>query len=266
MRHAESEPLTAWSVAWDAWRAKRGGPAAIAARQQARVQALVEYARRASRFYAEHYRAVPAGPIRVEELDRLPSVTKPELMARFDDWVTDPAVIRVAVEEFVANLDNLGRDFLDRYVVFTTSGSTGVPAPPSLLKAATPEYDHVRTAASDCTISPAHLTVLLCARSAAGAYRPTQCLPARDARHLRFLSVAASQRGSERLPPNPRRITLHLAAELPRKSPQREAPACTADVAARLDEHPGSARVTGCQLDPGNPVRRSLEHRFVRHF
>jgi hypothetical protein len=26
------------------------------------------------------------------------------------------------------DLDNLGRDFLDRYVVITTSGSTGVPA------------------------------------------------------------------------------------------------------------------------------------------
>ena len=89
---------------------------------------LVEHARRASRFYADHYRAVPSGPIRLEELDRLPAVTKPELMARFDDWVTDPAVTRAGVEEFVANLDNLGRDFLGRYVVFTTSGSTGVPA------------------------------------------------------------------------------------------------------------------------------------------
>ena len=55
-------------------------------------------------------------------------VTKPELMARFEDWVTDPAVTRVGVEHFVASLDNLGRDFLGRYVVFTTSGSTGVPA------------------------------------------------------------------------------------------------------------------------------------------
>jgi phenylacetate-coenzyme A ligase PaaK-like adenylate-forming protein len=128
MRRFESRPLTARSVAWDAWRAKRGGPAAIAARQQARLQALVEQARRASRFYAEHYRAVPSGPIGLEELDRLPAVTKPELMARFDDWVTDPAVTRVGVEQFVANLDNLGRDFLGRYVVFTTSGSTGVPA------------------------------------------------------------------------------------------------------------------------------------------
>jgi hypothetical protein len=37
-------------------------------------------------------------------------------------------VTRAGVEQFVADLDNLGRDFLGRYVVFTTSGSTGVPA------------------------------------------------------------------------------------------------------------------------------------------
>jgi phenylacetate-coenzyme A ligase PaaK-like adenylate-forming protein len=49
-------------------------------------------------------------------------------MARFDDWVTDPRVTRAGVEQFVADLDNLGQDFLGRYVVFTTSGSTGVPA------------------------------------------------------------------------------------------------------------------------------------------
>ena len=48
-------------------------------------------------------------------------------MARFDDWVTDRAVNRAGVEEFVASLDNLGRDFLGRYVVFTTSGSTAYP-------------------------------------------------------------------------------------------------------------------------------------------
>ncbi len=120
--------LTAGSVAWDAWRAVRGGPAAIAARQVARLDALVRHARRASRFYGEHYRSVPAGPVGPDEFSRLPPVTKPELMARFEDWVTDPAVTRVGVQEFVADLDNLGRDFLGRYVVFTTSGSTGIPA------------------------------------------------------------------------------------------------------------------------------------------
>jgi hypothetical protein len=35
-------------------------------------------------------------------------------MARFDDWVTDQSVTRAGVEQFVADLDNLGRDFLGR--------------------------------------------------------------------------------------------------------------------------------------------------------
>jgi phenylacetate-CoA ligase len=119
-----AEP-TAAAVAWDAWRTTRGGPAAVEARQQQRLTALVAHARRSSRFYAERFRDLPDGPV---ELHRLPTVTKPELMARFDDWVTDPAVTRSAVEAFVSDLGNLGRDFLGRYVVFTTSGSTGVPA------------------------------------------------------------------------------------------------------------------------------------------
>lgn len=72
MRRRESRPLTA-----RCWPGMPGGEArrsGIAARQQARLQALVEHARRASRFYAEHYRAVQSGPIQLEELDRLPVV------------------------------------------------------------------------------------------------------------------------------------------------------------------------------------------------
>jgi phenylacetate-CoA ligase len=128
MERARSRELTAPCVAWDAWRATHGRPTGMAARQAARLEALVQHARRASRFYAEHYRAVPPGPIDPEGFYRLPPVSKQELMTRFDDWVTDPSVTRADVERFVADLDNLGRDFLDRYVIFTTSGSTGVPA------------------------------------------------------------------------------------------------------------------------------------------
>jgi len=128
MERSGSQELTALHVAKDAWRATRGGPAAIAARQAARLEALVRHARLASRFYAERYREVPPGPIGPQGFCRLPPVTKLELMARFDDWVTDQSVTRAGVERFVADLDNLGRDFLGRYVVFTTSGSTGVPA------------------------------------------------------------------------------------------------------------------------------------------
>ena len=116
--------LLAAAVAWDAWRAVRAGPAGVEARQQRRLGLLVEYAREHSRFYAERFRDLLAGPV---ELRRLPAVSKSELMDRFDDWITDPAVTRAAVEVFVADLDNLGADFDGRYVVFTTSGSTGVP-------------------------------------------------------------------------------------------------------------------------------------------
>src|SRR5689334_9407104 len=116
-------PSAAW-VAWDAWRATRGGPSAVAGRQQQRLDTLVAHARQASPFYAELYADLPPG---TTELRRLPPVTKPQLMARFDDWVADPAVTRAVVEAFVADTGTIGVDLLGRYVVFTTSGSTGVP-------------------------------------------------------------------------------------------------------------------------------------------
>jgi len=122
------EKLNAPGVAWDSWRATRGGKPAIAARQAARFEALIQHARGASRFYADLYRALPAGSVGLQHLTRLPPVHKPALMARFDDWVTDPSVTREGVEAFVSDLDNVGEDLLDRYVVFTTSGSTAEPA------------------------------------------------------------------------------------------------------------------------------------------
>ncbi len=93
-----------------------------------RLDALIQHARSASRFYADYYEALPPGPIRPDDLQRLPPVHKSALMMRFDDWVTDPGVTRAGVEAFVADLDNVGKDFLGQYVVFTTSGSTAEPA------------------------------------------------------------------------------------------------------------------------------------------
>ena len=103
--------MNAIGVAWDAWRATRGGAPAIARRQDKRLAALVHHARTSSRFYAGHYRDLPAGPIHLTELPKLPPVHKPALMARFDDWVTDPLVTRAGVAAFVADPDNIGRDY-----------------------------------------------------------------------------------------------------------------------------------------------------------
>ncbi|MBT1001496.1 phenylacetate--CoA ligase family protein [Paenarthrobacter sp. DKR-5] len=116
--------LSALGVAWDARRTARGGVPAIEARRAERLAALVQHARTHSRFYAQRY----AGLDHDAALESLPAVTKPELMAHFDDWVTDPQVTRESLLRFTARADTIGELFLGRYVVFTTSGSTGEPA------------------------------------------------------------------------------------------------------------------------------------------
>ena len=118
----EATPLT---VAYDAWIAKHAGLPGILERQQVRLKELVAFAREHSRYYAEKYSHIPA---HIERVHQLPVVTKPELMARFEDWVTDPAIKRVDVEAFVADQSRIGYTFLNRYLVFTTSGSSGTPA------------------------------------------------------------------------------------------------------------------------------------------
>jgi phenylacetate-CoA ligase len=119
---------SAWTyshLAWDAWRVTRGGSAAIAARQQARLANLVAFTRVCSPYYRRLYHNLPA---HVTSVRQLPPVTKPELMVHFDEWVTDPAVTRTGVEAFVADPARVGDFYLGRYLIWTTSGTTGVPA------------------------------------------------------------------------------------------------------------------------------------------
>lgn len=123
-----AENLTALGVAWDARRAVRGGRAAIRARQTARLDALLRHARRGSPFYADLYAGLETEGLGPEELFRLPPVRKPILMSQFDDWVCDRAVTRIKTQAFLADPGTIGADFLGRYVVFTTSGSTAEPA------------------------------------------------------------------------------------------------------------------------------------------
>lgn len=113
----------------DARRTYRHGPAAIAARQRARMAELVDFARGHSRVYGELYQGLPG---RVEDPRLLPVTGKAALMARFDEWVTDPHVSRERVEAFVADPALIGRPFPGApcgscadYTVATTSGTTG---------------------------------------------------------------------------------------------------------------------------------------------
>lgn len=93
----------------------------VLARQ--RCEQMIAFARKHSRFYARHLRHLPADA----RLEDLPRISRPELMANFDHWVTDPAITRDAVQAFLANPDHRGEPFLDRFAVWTSSGTTGVP-------------------------------------------------------------------------------------------------------------------------------------------
>jgi phenylacetate-CoA ligase len=115
-------PAKLGSLMLDAWRAERGGAAAVAARQQRRLADLVRFARARSPFYRALYQDLPADGV---DLRQLPPVTKTQLMSRFDDWVTDPAVTRASVGGFLADRSLVGQRYLGRYVMMTTSGISG---------------------------------------------------------------------------------------------------------------------------------------------
>lgn len=113
------------AAGWDAYKTARQGEAGLARRQQERLRDLVAYARTHSAYFADLYRDVPEA---FADVTQLPVVTKVEMMRHFDQWVTDPSVKREQVEAFVADPTLIGRDYLNRYVACTTSGSTGTPA------------------------------------------------------------------------------------------------------------------------------------------
>jgi phenylacetate-CoA ligase len=92
-----------------------------------RLAQLLQHSTQHSRFYRERLlRASCAGDAEAT-LQRLPPVRKHELMQRFDDWVTDPALSLPALRAFVHDRDRRGEAFAGRYLVWESSGSSGEP-------------------------------------------------------------------------------------------------------------------------------------------
>ena len=111
---------------WETLRAERGGEATVRRLQGERLHRLVHHARSASPYYRSLYEGLPA---RVADPELLPPVTKRDLMAHFDAWVTDPEVTLAGLRrDFLPDLSLVGSPYLGRYHVFTTSGTTGEPA------------------------------------------------------------------------------------------------------------------------------------------
>ncbi len=118
------EQLNAATLAAQVLGVRFFGAAAVRASAQARFATLARTARERSPFYRDAWAHLPAGPLRLADL---PVATKRTLMAAFDRWCSDPAITRAAVDEFVSQRVHIGERFLDRYLVWMSSGSTGEP-------------------------------------------------------------------------------------------------------------------------------------------
>ncbi|GAA3574118.1 coenzyme F390 synthetase [Amycolatopsis ultiminotia] len=106
----------------DIRRVRKQGMAVIERRQRVRLAAAVAAARAGSPYYRELYRGLPE---RIEDPAVLPVTDKKTLMARFDDWPTDREITYHRVRSVVDDPGLIGTRFAGKYLVATTSGTTG---------------------------------------------------------------------------------------------------------------------------------------------
>jgi phenylacetate-coenzyme A ligase PaaK-like adenylate-forming protein len=92
--------------------------------RRSKLENMVQYAKTNSPYYSKLFHGLGED----FELQDIPSTTKTELMSNFDEWVTDRNVSMAGLGEFMKDDSNDGRLFMNQYLVFTTSGSTGEPA------------------------------------------------------------------------------------------------------------------------------------------
>ncbi|MDO5541396.1 MAG: AMP-binding protein [Eubacteriales bacterium] len=91
--------------------------------QEQRLCELVRYAKAHSPYFAELYAELPEH----FTLSDLPITNKRDLMECWNDWITDRSVTLENIEAFLRDKDNIGRKWKKKYMVVTTSGSTGNP-------------------------------------------------------------------------------------------------------------------------------------------
>lgn len=91
--------------------------------QQRRLRELVSYAKNRSPYFAILYQDIDENT----PLTALPTTGKAVMAAHFDEWMTDTSITKGKVEHFMQYSSNIGRKLDGKYLVYTTSGSTGNP-------------------------------------------------------------------------------------------------------------------------------------------
>lgn len=118
------DPLRLGAVALDVLACDRASADALAARQKSRLTKLLEAAVRGSRVYGERLRGLPFDTM---VLSALPSVSRSELMERFDEWVTDPQLKLAQLSAFLADPLRIGETYHGKYLIWESSGTSHKP-------------------------------------------------------------------------------------------------------------------------------------------
>lgn len=120
MKLFELAKRSVWNLSQ--FNASRAAPERVREAQERRLRRLLALAAERSPFYRAKYRGIDLARC---GLDELPTTNKAELMAHFDEVVTDRAVTRAGLEAFVDDPANVGKLFLGKYPACHTSGSQG---------------------------------------------------------------------------------------------------------------------------------------------
>lgn len=112
------------SLLWSNFWVKQNGKNAIDKIQSKRLSEMISYARTYSPFYKNLYSHLPEF---IVEISNLQVTRKKDLMADFDQWITNRDIKLQEVQAFVNDQSNIGLPYLQDYTVATTSGTTGVP-------------------------------------------------------------------------------------------------------------------------------------------
>jgi len=116
--------LTWTAVSLDVVACRYAPAAAVASRQKERLAKLLAVALQGSAFYRDHLRGVLPDQALMQTL---PVVTKKLLMANFDDWVTDPKLKLADIRAFMKDPDLIARPYLDKYLLWESSGTSNEP-------------------------------------------------------------------------------------------------------------------------------------------
>ena len=98
----------------------------LAAHQRDRLRVLLEHAAEHSPFHARRLRGLDPERLELTDLARLPVMTKSQMMASFDDVVTDRRLSRGLAERHLAASAHQPGLLLDQYVCLASGGSSGL--------------------------------------------------------------------------------------------------------------------------------------------